>query len=412
MGKKAEAGTPKWLANKMRSKGLQKLRWYCQMCQKQCRDQNGFKCHIQSESHQRQLLIFADNPGKFLHDFSKEFEVGFVHLLKTMHGTKRVEANKVYQEYISDKEHLHMNATRWTTLTGFVMYLGKTGKCKVDETEKGWYITWIDRDPDTIARQERLAKKGRLDKDDEEKLAEFIEKQVAKAKAEKGEQDEEEEEESSKEFVRENEDDKVQLDMKMVQKPKKDLSLASGPSPSSVFKVPKQKDKKPKIKEEEGGRKRKSALDEIREEEEARKAAKMEKEKKSSNSSSGSSSKDGVKDYWLKRGIVVKIVTKSLGEKYYKQKAAVTEVVDRYGAVVSVLSMGAKVKLDQDHLETVIPGVGRPVLVVNGRYRGEDGTLESIDVDNFCAEIRLAEDGKRVRLPYEHFSKLHVEDKK
>jgi DNA/RNA-binding protein KIN17 len=34
---KAEAGTPKAIANKMKSKGLQKLRWYCQMCQKQVR---------------------------------------------------------------------------------------------------------------------------------------------------------------------------------------------------------------------------------------------------------------------------------------------------------------------------------------------------------------------------------------
>lgn len=46
---KAEVGTPKYLANKMKAKGLQKLRWYCQMCQKQCRDENGFKCHINTE---------------------------------------------------------------------------------------------------------------------------------------------------------------------------------------------------------------------------------------------------------------------------------------------------------------------------------------------------------------------------
>ena len=49
--------TPKAIANRIKSKGLQKLRWYCQMCQKQCRDENGFKCHTMSESHQRQLLI-------------------------------------------------------------------------------------------------------------------------------------------------------------------------------------------------------------------------------------------------------------------------------------------------------------------------------------------------------------------
>lgn len=36
---KHEAMTPKAIANKIKSKGLQKLRWYCQMCQKQCRDE-------------------------------------------------------------------------------------------------------------------------------------------------------------------------------------------------------------------------------------------------------------------------------------------------------------------------------------------------------------------------------------
>ena len=61
--------------------------------------------------------------------------------------------SRIYNEYIAHKEHVHMNSTRWETLTGFVMYLGKTGKCKVDQTEEGWFIAWIDRDPETIARQ-------------------------------------------------------------------------------------------------------------------------------------------------------------------------------------------------------------------------------------------------------------------
>lgn len=33
------------IANRIKAKGLQKLRWYCQLCAKQCRDENGFKCH-------------------------------------------------------------------------------------------------------------------------------------------------------------------------------------------------------------------------------------------------------------------------------------------------------------------------------------------------------------------------------
>jgi hypothetical protein len=37
--------TPKGIANRIKAKGLQKLWWYRQKCQKQCRDENGFKCH-------------------------------------------------------------------------------------------------------------------------------------------------------------------------------------------------------------------------------------------------------------------------------------------------------------------------------------------------------------------------------
>lgn len=103
MGGKAEKGTPKYIANKIKAKGLQKLRWYCQMCQKQCRDENGFKCHTMSESHQRQLLLFADHSAAYLDQFSRDFADGYCELLRRQFGTKRVSANKVYQDYISDR---------------------------------------------------------------------------------------------------------------------------------------------------------------------------------------------------------------------------------------------------------------------------------------------------------------------
>ena len=53
--------TPKAIANRVKAKGLGKLRFYCQMCAKQCRDENGFKCHTMSDAHQRQMLVFAQN---------------------------------------------------------------------------------------------------------------------------------------------------------------------------------------------------------------------------------------------------------------------------------------------------------------------------------------------------------------
>lgn len=39
MGKTGGFLTPKAISNRIKAKGLQKLRWYCQSCQKQCRDE-------------------------------------------------------------------------------------------------------------------------------------------------------------------------------------------------------------------------------------------------------------------------------------------------------------------------------------------------------------------------------------
>lgn len=39
-------------------------------------------------------------------------------------------------------------------------------------------MTYIDRDPETLKRQEELAKRKKLDLDDEERIQKHIEKQV------------------------------------------------------------------------------------------------------------------------------------------------------------------------------------------------------------------------------------------
>ena len=62
--------------------------------------------------------------------------------------------------------------------------------------------------------------------------------------------------------------------------------------------------------------------------------------------------------------------------------------------------------LDQKDLETVIPAVGRQVLVLSGKYRGSIAILENLDVENFQASLKLCDKNILVTLPYEHFSKL------
>ena len=52
---------------------------------------------------------------------------GYLETLKRRCGTKRIHANVVYQDYIGDREHIHMNSTQWETLTDFVKWLGREG---------------------------------------------------------------------------------------------------------------------------------------------------------------------------------------------------------------------------------------------------------------------------------------------
>lgn len=67
--------TPKAIGNRIKAKGLSKLRWYCEMCVKQCRDENGFKCHQTSEGHLRQMRIFAENPEAVMKQVTQEFRM-------------------------------------------------------------------------------------------------------------------------------------------------------------------------------------------------------------------------------------------------------------------------------------------------------------------------------------------------
>jgi DNA/RNA-binding protein KIN17 len=176
--------TPKAIANRIKAKGLQKLRWYCQMCEKQCRDENGFKCHCMSESHQRQMQMFSENSGAYMDGFSKEFEEGMLEIISRKAKNQRASANQIYKEYIAFKTHFHMNATVWETLTDFVMYLGRTGKCEVDETEKGWFLTYIDRDPVKLREAEIRAKRERAEMDSDERYLKEVDKLVKVARQE------------------------------------------------------------------------------------------------------------------------------------------------------------------------------------------------------------------------------------
>ena len=388
--------------------------------------------NIFSESHLRQMRLFAENPDQQIDEFSAEFERGFVEMLSYRHGTKRVLANRVYQEYIGDKHHIHMNATIWTSLTEICKYLGKEGKVTADETEKGWFIQYIDRDPRLLAKQAAMDQRKVVEYDQEERTKRAIELQIAacaeserKKKLENGDDENEQQVAVNEDLTRE-EGDKIEIAFgtktglfsKGIKRPLKSISFGFDKSSHSASEAEGKgeggseggvdnKSSSRDSREEEPQSKRflppsssfsssnsstsstfqtflppststskptssststhsststststsvqaartvpMSAMEQIRMEEEKKKNTLKQKQKEAVAENT---------EYWLQPGIVVKILNKKVGNgKFYQRKAVVLEVIDKYVGELNVLECNTILRIDQEHLETVIPKV-------------------------------------------------------
>ena len=123
-----------------------------------------------------------------------------------------------------------MTSTKWTTLTGFVevfshefyndflikniifsiksKYLGKTGKCLVEHTEKGPLVQYIDRGPEAIKKRKEMAKREK----EEKHALEFENKALKKFEESlKTERKDFEEEEELKEEAEETQKEKSEI---------------------------------------------------------------------------------------------------------------------------------------------------------------------------------------------------------
>ncbi|XP_010462394.1 PREDICTED: DNA/RNA-binding protein KIN17-like isoform X2 [Camelina sativa] len=407
--------TPKAIANRIKAKGLQKLRWYCQMCQKQCRDENGFKCHCMSESHQRQMQVFGQNPTRVVDGYSEEFEQTFLDLMRRSHRFSRIAATVVYNEYINDRHHVHMNSTEWATLTEFIKYLGKTGKCKVEETPKGWFITYIDRDSETMFKERLKNKRVKSDLAEEEKQEREIQRQIERAAEKLNAAGGSEGESSGKEVVEDND-----VDDEKKKKKDEELKLKSGVKVGFALGGV--------VKQVATGKERVESSKIVFEDEENDKVGRGDKRKRSGDSGRSEKEKRSAlddlmkeeeykkermnrKDYWLFEGIIVKVMSKALAKKgYYKQKGVVKKVIDKYVGEIEMLDSKHVLRVDQEELETVIPQIGGTVKIVNGAYRGSNARLLGLDTEKFCAKVQIEKgvyDGRVIKsIDYEDICKL------
>ncbi|KAL3235002.1 Zinc finger protein RTS2 [Nakaseomyces bracarensis] len=178
----------KYMNKQLKARGLQKLKFYCQVCNKQCRDQNGFKSHIKSPSHLKNIATVS---AKDIEEYSRQFELNFLKELRTNHGEKKVFANKFYNELIKDRDHVHMNATHFRSLTGFLKHLSQRGKIRVydenindldDKVDLSQLcISYIDDSTSSIKRKEQL-EELKNNEITESKLNQYLQANIQKAK--------------------------------------------------------------------------------------------------------------------------------------------------------------------------------------------------------------------------------------
>jgi DNA/RNA-binding protein KIN17 len=151
-------------------RGLGKLKFYCQLCSKQCRDANGLKNHSDSESHKAKLELFRENPDKFVSEFSDQFEANFLEVLREISRNEWHSASEAYKEIVKDPDHVHLNATKWKDFTEFLGFITEKGLIRRRPRDRGGVEI-------QIVNKELEERSQRLLKDEKRRLERSIQRE-------------------------------------------------------------------------------------------------------------------------------------------------------------------------------------------------------------------------------------------
>lgn len=296
------------------------------------------------------MKIFASNPGKMMSNYGKQFESGMMSIIR-MRARKRVSTNTIYQEYIKDPHHVHLKATHWTSVIGFCRYLAKTNRVTLEETDKGNYITYLDKDPLKLARQKAMRDKEVMDISEQEKIERRVQRQLEYAKSTLDSSTEESTAESN---LLQRPSDEKSLAFTVVAKAQPKRTL---PKPNSVpIKAP----KKRRV----------------------------------------------VESFWIRPGIIVKVLNRDLDSgRFFKKKAVVTTVEEGGIAVLTMVKCQSILRLHQDQLETVIPGFDKTVTILSGSHAGSTGVIIDVIREDFAVYVKVAGISEPLTLKYTQVSK-------
>lgn len=261
----------------------------------------------------------------------------------------------------------------------------------VEETEKGWMVQWIDRDPRLVARQAAYDAKQQEEMDDESRQRAVIAAQMAMLKARTQEggpsavgsavlKPEE------LELKRETDAPKISLKAQVPAAKKRVPVSLSGANVLALAADSSSSSSSSESQSQSQGKAGMSNIERLMHEDAARKSADLMR----SDAQLRSQHKA-----WLFKGLQVKVVNKHVaGGALYKSKAKIDAVVaDGFGAecIVDVEGQSVRAVLDQDHLETTVPKVGAIGLVVRGAGRGLRAAVTAIHTQDFNCDLRLEE---------------------
>jgi len=352
-----------------------------------------------------------------------------------------------------------MNATKWATLSDFVQYLGKSALCVVDfdDATQQWYLKYIDRSPAALQRKQKLQEMAENERKREEYAEKLIERQrleALRAKERQIDNDDQRQPDpnshaiansivNAKTCVNSNE---TRLTLRIP----KASSAQSKPQlaferlienistrPNKIINLT-QNDKKRKIsameeivlEEEDKRRKQEEALkkveevrrlaEQIMQRQEAMKGAENVKDEPTKIEAfvaepnvkieSDSIFSDNSKRTWLTPGIIVKCINKHHGS-VYKRKGRIVAIDphDSSLATIEFPDQQINVQLHESDCETVLPAIGKTVLIVNPSYpqHGHKARLVALDEQNYCCSIELLDSHQVLKyVQYEDMCKV------
>lgn len=393
-------------AQRQKAKGLKRLRWYCQMCEKQCSDENSFQCHQASASHLRRMSQFRADPEQYMEQFSKQFEAEFTEILRRRSLNSYVDANSIYQDLIADKQHIHMNATKWDSLSSFVQYLGKHAIADVerDEDSNKWLVKYskpytssgrafstVESVTTAMSESERDEQQTRRRLNAMKQLQHSAESKEDKPVA-------------PTEFQRDSEHGSHRLAVNLSSRPAafKQPQLAS----NAVFDQ-QQTNNVASSASSKSASKAQSMLASLATEHESQK--RQHTADHVSHSNVKKHKLDAVSSVSYYPNIIIKCLNQALESGlYHKKKGRVLAVnADSHTIEVEMLDSGDVLQLDWLDLETVIPNIGKRVMILAGRHSGEVATVKQLDMDRLTCDVQLEQSNEAVSgLSLDHVSKF------